>query len=103
MIVPFQQKNQKYHHWTLGTWTLSPAYDISPTFAYGHQMDINFKDKDVNHQDLLLMAERFDISNAKDILAEQINVLHDFKKYAKVLGISDDKIKSIRKNFKLTV
>lgn len=84
-----------------GTWKLSPAYDISPTFAYGHQMEINFKDKGVTHQDLLLMAERFDIANAKEILAEQIEVLHDFKKYAKALDISDDKIKSIGKNFKL--
>ena len=85
-----------------GNWSLSPAYDISPTFAYGHQMEINFKNKGVNHQDLLLMAERFDIANAKDILSEQIEVLHDFRKYARELGISDGKIEGIGKNFKLT-
>lgn len=85
-----------------GRWNLSPAYDISPTFAYGHQMEINFKDKGVNHQDLLLMAERFDIPHAKDILAAQIEVLHDFKKYAKALGMSNEKIESVGKNFKLT-
>ena len=84
-----------------GSWSLSPAYDISPTFAYGHQMEINFKDKGVNHQDLLLMAERFNIANAKDILAEQIEVLHNFKKYAKALGMSDIKIESVCKNFKV--
>ena len=84
-----------------GKWSLSQAYDISPTFAYGHQMEINFKDKGVNHQDLLLMAERFDIANAKNILAEQIEVLHDFKKYARELGMSDTKIESVCKNFKL--
>jgi len=94
-------KNHTFIMDKLGTWTLSPAYDISPTFGYGHQMDINFKDKGVNHQDLLLMAERFDIPHAKDILAEQVNILHDFKRYAKELGMSDDKIASIRKNFKL--
>ncbi len=86
-----------------GRWHLSPAYDLSPTFAYGHQMEINFKDKGVNHKDLLLMAERFDIANAKDILAEQIEVLHHFKQYAKDLDMSDEKIKSVRKNFKLGI
>ncbi len=84
-----------------GKWRLSPVYDISPTFAYGHQMEINFKDKGVNHQDLLLMAERFDIVNAKDILAKQIEVLHDFRKYAKALGMSDTRIESVCKNFKV--
>ncbi|CAA6822028.1 MAG: Unknown protein [uncultured Sulfurovum sp.] len=90
-----QDDHAKNHTFVMnkqGIWTLSPAYDISPTFAYGHQMEINFKDKGVNHQDLLLMAERFDIPNPKAILAEQINVLQDFKTYAKELGISDDKI-----------
>ena len=94
-------KNHTFIMDTSGTWRLSPAYDISPTFAYGHQMDINFKDKGVNHQDLLLMAQRFDIPDAKEILAEQIDVLHDFRKYAKALEMSNDKIETIRQNFKL--
>lgn len=95
-------KNHTFIMDKFGNWSLSPAYDISPTFAHGHQMEINFKDKGVNHHDLLLMAERFDIANAKDILAEQIEVLQSFKKYARALGICDEKIESIRKNFKLT-
>lgn len=99
-----QDDHAKNHTFVMnkaGSWRLSPAYDISPTFAYGHQMEINFKDKGVNHQDLLLMAERFDIPNAKEILAEQIEVLHNFKMYAQNIGIGDEKIVKIGKGFKL--
>lgn len=100
-----QDDHAKNHTFVMnkqGEWNLSPAYDISPTFGYGHQMDINFKDKGVNHNDLLIMAERFDIANAKEILSEQIHVLHDFKKYAKDVDLSEEKTQSISKHFKLT-
>ncbi|RLA58587.1 MAG: hypothetical protein DRQ78_11740 [Epsilonproteobacteria bacterium] len=63
----------------------------------------NFKDKGVDHDDLLIMAERFDIKNAKDILDGQINVLHDFPKYAKDMGLSEEKMSSVGKHFKLSI
>jgi len=99
-----QDDHAKNHSFIMnkkGEWALSPAYDISPTFGYGHQMEINFKDKGVTHKDLLVMAEKFDITNAKEILSHQIEVLHGFVDYARVLGITDVKIDEIRKHFKL--
>jgi serine/threonine-protein kinase HipA len=96
-------KNHTFGMNKKGEWRLSPAYDITPTFGHGHQMDINFKDKGVNHDDLLIMAERFDLTNAKEILEEQINVLHDFRKYGKDVGLSEEKMQSIGKHFKLSV
>ncbi len=99
-----QDDHAKNHTFVMnrkGEWSLSPAYDISPTFGYGHQMDINFKDKGVNHGDLLVMAERFGIDNAKEILEQQVSVLCDFEKYAKDVGIDDGKVQSIRGHFKL--
>ncbi len=101
-----QDDHAKNHSFVMnkqGEWRLSPAYDISPTFGYGHQMDINFKDKGVDHDDLLIMAERFDIKNAKDILDGQINVLHDFPKYAKDMGLNKEKMSSVGKHFKLSI
>jgi serine/threonine-protein kinase HipA len=101
-----QDDHAKNHTFVMdkkGEWRLSPAYDITLTFGYGHQMDINLKDKGVNHDDLLIMAERFDLTNAKEILEEQINVLHDFRKYGKDVGLSEVKMQSVSKHFKLSV
>lgn len=101
-----QDDHAKNHSFVMnkdGEWDLSPAYDISPTFGYGHQMEINFKDKGVDHNDLLLMAERFDIKNAKEILDEQIDILQGFAKYAKDVGLSKEKIVSVGKHFKLDI
>ena len=84
-----------------GKWSLSPAYDISPTFGYGHQMEINFKDKSVNHKVLLFMADKFEIRDAKDIIQKQVEILSDFDVRAKGIGISQKKIEIILKGFKL--
>jgi len=100
-----QDDHAKNHSFVMnkeGKWALSPAYDISPTYGYGHQMDINFKDKGVTHHDLMVMAERFDIKDAKKILDEQIEVLHGFAGYAKDLGLDQDNINAINKNFKVS-
>ena len=94
-------KNHSFMMDKKGEWCLSPAYDISPTFGYGHQMDINFKDKGVTHKDLMVMADRFDIKNAKEILQKQMDVLHGFESYAKELGLKKSKAKDIFENFKL--
>ncbi len=99
-----QDDHAKNHSFLMdkeGKWALSPAYDISPTFGYGHQMDINFKDKGVTHDDLMVMAERFDIQGAKKIVEEQIAVLNGFEGYAKEIGLSNDKVSEISKNFKV--
>jgi serine/threonine-protein kinase HipA len=84
-----------------GKWILSPAYDISPTFEYGHQMDINFKDKGVTHKDLMVMAEKFGIKDAREILQEQVEVLQGFAIYAKELGLHREKMAEIFGHFKM--
>lgn len=98
-----QDDHAKNHSFVMnkkGKWNLSPAYDLSPSFGYGHQMEINFKDKGVNHADLLVMAERFDIKDANKIVEEQIQVLEHFDMYAKEAGIDREKRAEISKNFK---
>lgn len=94
-------KNHSFMMDKTGAWKLSPAYDLSPTFGYGHQMEINFKDKNIFHKDLIVMAERFDICNARDILEEQLEVLSRFEEYAKENNLSQNKIDEIQKNFKV--
>jgi len=99
-----QDDHAKNHSFVMGhdgKWKLSPVYDLTPTFGYGHQMEINFKDKGVTHTDLLIMAERFDIKNAKKILEEQITVVSNFDVYAKEIGLSKKRTVEIFKNFKM--
>jgi len=100
-----QDDHAKNHSFVMdktGNWKLSPAYDLSPTFGYGHQMEVNFKDKGVSHKDLLEMSERFDIHNASIILEEQLEVLSRFSDYAKTMDLSQKKIDEIQKNFKIS-
>lgn len=95
-------KNHSYVMAKNGAWSLSPAYDISPTFGHGHQMEINFKDKGVTHDDLLVMAERFNIANPRDIIMQQIDVMHDFERLSKVYALPQKNIETIMKNFKMS-
>jgi len=94
-------KNHSYMMNSSGEWSLTPAYDLSPTFGYGHQMEINFKNKGVTHKDLLIMAERFDIKKPQEIINQQVDVLKRFEQYAKDVGLTKDKIDSITNTFKL--
>jgi serine/threonine-protein kinase HipA len=99
-----QDDHAKNHSFVMdreGKWDLSPAYDISPTFGYGHQMAINFKEKGVNRDDLLVMAKQFDIKNAKEIVEQQTQVLQGFETYAKALDLPQNKIADIVKNMKV--
>lgn len=99
-----QDDHAKNHSFVMnqkGAWSLSPAYDISPTFGYGHQMSINFKDKGVSEVDLLIMAERFDIKNARKIIADQKEVISHFSKYATDIGVSRKKSDEIMKHLKV--
>ena len=100
-----QDDHAKNHSFTMnkqGEWNLSPAYDISPTFGYGHQMAINFKDKGVTQKDLLIMADNFDIKYAKEIIEKQSSVLSCFEIYANNIGLSNRKTEEIKKNFKIS-
>ena len=99
-----QDDHAKNHSFVMdkkGTWRLSPAYDLSPTFGYGHQMSINFKDKGVTEEDLLIMAERFGIVNAREMLEKQKEVISHFSEYASDIGISQDKSNEIAKHLKI--
>ncbi len=99
-----QDDHAKNHSFVMdreGKWDLSPAYDISPAFGYGHQMAINFKDKGVNQDDLLVMAKRFDIKNAKEIVEQQTQVLQGFETYAKALDLPQNQIADIVRNMKV--
>ncbi len=99
-----QDDHAKNHSFIMdkqGNWKLSPAYDITPSFGYGHQMHINGKIRGVKIADLEAMAKRFDINEAHQILEEISDVLHDSDATAKSFGLSSDEISTIKNGFKV--
>lgn len=91
-----------------GTWTLSPAYDM--TFSYNptsiwtskHQMTINGKRDYLTLDDLIRCGESMDISKNKihKILQHIISIVREWPQYATYVGLSTqntDYIKSYHK------
>lgn len=64
-------------------------------------MSINFKDKGVSEEDLLIMAERFGIEDAYKTIDSQKQVISHFPKYASDIGISQKKSDEIAKYLKV--
>jgi serine/threonine-protein kinase HipA len=90
-----------------GTWSLSPAYDV--TFAYNptnfwlksHQMSINGKRDAILLEDLLAVAKNVNIKKPLEIIDQIRSVLLNWEKYATLAGIDRTQIKEIKKFFNL--
>lgn len=87
-----------------GQWKLSPAYDMTyafnPSHKYlaQHQLSINGKRSGINHNDLMLVAERMNIRKPGEIIGQITDVIGSWPGYASNAGIPDSLIKSIGKN-----
>ncbi|HET8687407.1 MAG TPA: HipA domain-containing protein, partial [Methanosarcina sp.] len=86
-----------------GQWRLAPAYDITYTFKPSHkylsqhQLSINGKRSEINHTDLMLVAERMNIRKPGEIIDQIKDVFGNWPGYASSAGIPDSQIKSIGK------
>lgn len=84
-------------------WELSPAYDF--TFAHNptgewtsqHLMSVNGKFKNFNEADLLAVADRFGIGEAKEIINDSRRALSQWPDFAKSAGVNPKEIERIRK------
>jgi serine/threonine-protein kinase HipA len=71
-----------------GKWKLAPAYDICHAYRPGsdwvsqHNLSINGKRKDFVLSDFIAIAEQNSIRNPKKILAECIEIVGNWEKYA---------------------
>jgi len=69
-----------------GRWQLSPAYDL--TFACGnhftalHQMTVNGKDKDITHEDFVVLGEKFSIPDYNTIIDHISDAVRAWPDYA---------------------
>lgn len=86
-----------------GQWKLSPAYDMTyafkPSHKYlaQHQLSINGKRSEINHNDLMLVAERMNIRKPGEIIGQIKDVIGNWPRYAFNAGIPDSQIKSLGK------
>jgi serine/threonine-protein kinase HipA len=85
-----------------GTWSLSPAYDMSFSHNPGpdkwtrqHQMLVNGKAHHITRADLLLVAKQFDIDGANHLLDRVAEVLRQWPRYAREDGVPDAEIARI--------
>jgi serine/threonine-protein kinase HipA len=80
---------------------LAPAYDICHAFRPGsewvsqHALSINNKRKNITRQDLLLVGEAIHCKKAASIITEISEVVNQWKKHAKVVGVNPKLIRAI--------
>ncbi len=87
----------------MGTWSLSPAYDVS--YAYDpvnkwlkeHQMTINGKSKEIQRSDIIQLAQRMNIKKPDAIIGHVKKIVLMWPEYAEKAGVGNVMIKAINK------
>lgn len=91
-----------------GTWTLSPAYDVTfaldssaPAYANRQSLFVNGKDSDITTADLLEVAERNDITRPKELIAQVQKALSTFDVQAHEIGVPEEIVRIVKKEIGL--
>lgn len=87
-------KNHSFLRTPQGEWSLSPAYDV--TFAYNasskwlrqHLMSVNGKFSEISRTDLMVLADQFEVPDARATIDRITEVVADWPDYADRAGIS---------------
>jgi serine/threonine-protein kinase HipA len=88
-------------------WELAPAYDMTHAYnpagewTYQHLMSVNGKFKDITRDDLLIEADRFGVSDPKDILDAVRAALETWHQFAVQAELSDSAAGRVSKDFNL--
>lgn len=85
-----------------GVWHVAPAYDYTftvdtdaPYYVNRHSMTINGKSQDINSDDLLEVARKFNIKGAQTIICKAQSVVTDYRRYAIKAGVDETWIRKI--------
>lgn len=87
-----------------GTWSLSPAYDLTfpfdpyTSFVIPHKISINQKTKDINRKDIEAVAKKAGIRNYNQIIDNVIEQVSTFKYRIKQYGLNEKTIRLIAKD-----
>jgi serine/threonine-protein kinase HipA len=85
-------------------WELAPAYDLifaynpKGEWTYQHLMSVNGKFNDIQREDLLVLADRFEVGAAPRLLAEVRNAVAAWREIATRAQVSRDAIDRIRRH-----
>ena len=114
MVFNFVARNQDDHTRNIeflmdqnGKWSLSPAFDVvwayneSGKWTNRHQMSINGKTDEFEASDLKSVALNYDIKKPGDIIAEIVEVVSRWPKYALEAGVETDLSAQIAKTHRL--
>ncbi|MBI1267680.1 MAG: hypothetical protein GC193_09660 [Cryomorphaceae bacterium] len=87
-------------------WTLSPAYDLTyalnPLFNYSRSvqaLSVNGKRTDIKREDMLAVADKYTIKNARNIIQEVVAAMDFWHHAASDLRLPPGIVDSIRKSF----
>ena len=78
-----------------GTWCLAPSY------VNRHSMTVNGKDYDVTKEDLLKLADAYDIRNGNAILDAAGTAVANFAEFADIAGISSEVVDEIKSHLSI--
>jgi serine/threonine-protein kinase HipA len=84
-----------------GTWELAPAYDLIYAYnpkgewTYQHLMSVNGKFEHVRRDDLLILADRFQIGAAAGLLADVQNAVAQWPDFGRQAQLSQGQIERI--------
>jgi len=90
-----------------GEWSLAPAYDLCYAYAPSgrwtsqHQLSLNGKRNNFQLEDLLAVAKKEGIKNANQTIKDIIDVVSNWKSYAKNAGVDNNHISLIYNTLKL--
>lgn len=76
------------------TWSLAPAYDVIYAYnpkgewTYQHLMSVNGKFSGITREDLLILADRFQIGTARTLLSEVKAAVDAWPEFARQAGVS---------------
>ena len=102
-------KNHSFFMDKNGQWSLAPAYDLCYSYAPSgkwtnkHQLSVNGKRENFTMQDLLQVAEKQDIKDAKAIENQVLEVVSQWPKYANRYNVKKDFINLIQENLMLKI
>lgn len=84
-----------------GEWSLSPAYDLTYAYHPGNQwlrqhlMSVNGRFQGIEERDLLMLADQFEVPDAKGVLREIVDIVADWPRFADEAGISSDRVDEV--------
>ena len=87
-----------------GNWSLAPAYDLCYSYSPSgkwtnkHQLSLNGKRDNFTMQDLLQVAKKQNVKNAKEIVYQVLGVVSQWTKYANRYKIKKEFINTIQAN-----